>query len=176
MTSVLSGALEAYLSKERSTAMSYIDNALISNEHVVHRAHLHWLHFKNTISLVLVSAALGVAVHPGLAVVGLLVAAVAGVMEWIEWATFELALTNKRVIGKRGVIRRHTLELSLRKVERIEVDQGILGRLFGFGTVVVLGGSEAGLTFPAVTDPIGLRRAISVGIDEREAALEAARI
>jgi uncharacterized membrane protein YdbT with pleckstrin-like domain len=50
------------------------------------------------------------------------------------------AVTNKRVIIKTGVISRRTVELVLAKCEGIQVMQGILGRIFGYGSIVVTTG------------------------------------
>lgn len=50
------------------------------------------------------------------------------------------AVTNKRVIIKTGVISRRTVELVLAKCEGIQVVQGIAGRIFGYGSIVVTTG------------------------------------
>ena len=55
-----------------------------------------------------------------------------------RWTT-ELSVTNHRVIYKRGFIRRHTVEMNMDKVETVNVDQSILGRIAGYGTIHVLG-------------------------------------
>ena len=49
-------------------------------------------------------------------------------------------VTNKRVIIKTGVISRRTVELVLAKCEGIQVMQGVLGRIFGYGSIVVTTG------------------------------------
>ena len=49
-------------------------------------------------------------------------------------------VTNKRVIIKTGVISRRTVELVLAKCEGIQVMQGILARIFGYGSIVVTTG------------------------------------
>ncbi len=71
-----------------------------------------------------------------------LVAIVLLVKEWFErWIT-EIAVTDRRVIYNRGLIRRQTNEMNMDKVESVQVDQSVLGRMFDFGTVRILGTGE----------------------------------
>jgi uncharacterized membrane protein YdbT with pleckstrin-like domain len=58
-----------------------------------------------------------------------LVAAVLLVQEWFRWWITEIAVTNRRVIYKKGFIRRRTNEMNMDKVESMQVDQSILGRM-----------------------------------------------
>lgn len=58
---------------------------------------------------------------------------------WIRYATTELAFTNKRVIAKYGFISRKTVEINLAKVESMQVDQGVIGHIFNFGTLIICG-------------------------------------
>ena len=69
-------------------------------------------------------------------VLGLL-AVIALADEWIRRKTTEIAVTDRRIIFKRGLIRRHTIEMNMDKVESVDVDQTVLGRLFNFGTIVI---------------------------------------
>ncbi|MDQ6622255.1 MAG: PH domain-containing protein, partial [Verrucomicrobiota bacterium] len=57
----------------------------------------------------------------------------------VAFASSELVVTNLRVLIKTGIIRRQTLEMFISKVESIAVDQGFLGRIFGYGTVLIRG-------------------------------------
>ena len=72
-----------------------------------------------------------------------------GIIFWIwaalRYATTELAITNKRIMAKFGFISRTTIELSMQKTESIQVRQGMLGRIFNYGSIVVSGaGNPAG--------------------------------
>ena len=60
----------------------------------------------------------------------------------VAFATTEFAVTSQRIIAKTGLIRRRTTEILLQKVESIKVDQGLLGRLFGYGRLEVVGTGE----------------------------------
>jgi uncharacterized membrane protein YdbT with pleckstrin-like domain len=50
-----------------------------------------------------------------------------------------MAATDRRIIFKRGFIRRHTIEMHLDKVESVDVDQSLLGRMFGYGDILIRG-------------------------------------
>jgi uncharacterized membrane protein YdbT with pleckstrin-like domain len=76
----------------------------------------------------------------------------------IRYLTTELALTNQRVIAKFGVIRRRTVELSLKRVESVQVEQGIIGRVFGYGSLVIAGAGRAAAPIPGVSRPMEFRR------------------
>lgn len=63
----------------------------------------------------------------------------------IIWASTEAALTTNRVVAKTGFISRRVSEIALGKIESTDIDQGVIGRLFGFGDLVIQGsgGREA---------------------------------
>jgi len=75
--------------------------------------------------------------------------------------TTEFAVTNRRVIAKRGFIRRHTLEILLSKVESMSVNQNILGRIVNFGNVTITGTGGTRETFRAIKDPVSVRRVVN---------------
>ena len=78
----------------------------------------------------------------------------------VAYRTTEFGVTNKRVIIKTGFIRRHTLELLLRQVEAISVDQSLTGRLLGFGSLTLTGTGGVREVFHRVVDPLEFRRRI----------------
>jgi len=67
--------------------------------------------------------------------------------------TRELACTNKRIIAKEGWISRNTVDYPLGKIENVEVYQGILGRIFGFGSIQVTGTGGTAMLFKGVKKP-----------------------
>jgi uncharacterized membrane protein YdbT with pleckstrin-like domain len=89
-----------------------------------------------------------------------LVALFFGVSALIRYTTSEFALTNKRVLFKVGWLRRKTQELLLKKVEGISVDQSVLGRLLGFGTITVTGTGGTREPFPNIAGPLEFRSQI----------------
>ncbi|OOF09324.1 PH domain-containing protein [Salinivibrio sp. PR919] len=92
-----------------------------------------------------------------------------GLLFWIAAAiryfTTELAITNKRIIAKFGLISRSTIEINLQKIESIRVNQGILGRIFNFGSIVVSGAGNPQAPIPGISSPLLFRRAF---IDTQE--------
>lgn len=71
----------------------------------------------------------------------------------------EMGITSKRIIKKSGVIMRDTSEIRLCKVESISVQQGFLGRIFGYGTVTIVGTGGNGAVMKGVDDPLAFRMA-----------------
>jgi len=78
----------------------------------------------------------------------------------IIMATTDFAVTNRRIILKRGWLNRSTQEIAVESVEGVLLNQSILGRLFGYGRVIVTGTGEATIVFPPMAHPVDFRRAI----------------
>jgi uncharacterized membrane protein YdbT with pleckstrin-like domain len=78
----------------------------------------------------------------------------------IDCATSEFGVTNKRVIIKVGFLRRRTLELLLRHVEAISVDQSVTGRILGFGSITLTGTGGIREVFHNISSPLEFRRQI----------------
>jgi len=74
----------------------------------------------------------------------------------------ELAVTNKRLIYKRGLLSRRIDEFSIRQIEGVSVGQeGLFARLFNYGTVYVRGAGVGLVSVKSVRNPLGLRRALT---------------
>lgn len=126
---------------------SYIEGALVKDEKVIYTGHISLWSLAYLIAPgILLLAALGL---------GLIFLVIA----YIRYKTTELAFTNKRIIAKTGFIRRQTIELNLNKVESIQVNQGILGRVFNFGTLIISGAGTPQAPIPNISDPMAFRRA-----------------
>jgi uncharacterized membrane protein YdbT with pleckstrin-like domain len=123
--------------------MRYVENNLIPGEQVVYRAELHWIIFiwPAIFSLVLIG-------------LPWLIAAI------LQKKTTEMAVTNKRVIIKTGIISRRTIEMNLSKVENIEVNQSIIGRIFGYGIITIVGTGGTHEPFKDVSQPLEFRKAV----------------
>ena len=139
--------------------MGYIDANLLPEETVVHRATLHWLVFGKAMAV----TALGVVLLSVEPTVGMLVVVVGVVMfvpPLIAYKTSEFGVTSKRVIVKVGLVQRQTLELLLRQVEAISVDQSIMGRVFNYGSVTLSGTGGVRGVFHNIAAPLEFRRKI----------------
>src|SRR6266540_565736 len=126
--------------------MGYVDRHLLADERVIYRTRLHWILFARSMLVTLVGLVLALLAMAGVTAVRVL--------------TSEFAVTNMRIVMKVGLIAIHTDEMLLQKVETIGVDQSILGRPLGFGTVTITGTGGAREPFSHVRDPIGFRRAV----------------
>ena len=125
---------------------SYVENTLIKDEKIIYEGRVSlW----SLLPMFLVGLIL-------------LPFAFIGLLFWfaalIRYFTTELAFTNKRVIAKFGFISRKTIELNLQKVESLQVNQGVLGRIFNFGTLVISGAGNPQAPIPGVSNPMTFRR------------------
>ena len=71
------------------------------------------------------------------------------------WTT-EIGVTSDRVIVKRCFLARHTDEIQLSAIEEINVDQGLFGRILGFGRVTLQGTGDDDVDIPAIASPAAL--------------------
>lgn len=94
---------------------------------------------------------------------------------WILKKTTELAVTNKRVIAKTGFITRNTVEINIKKVESIQVDQSLFGRIFNFGTIIVSGAGNPQAPIRSIYDPINFRKAVLTAQEQVETTKEIQR-
>ena len=140
--------------------MSYVDNSLIPGEEVAFRTRLHFIIFVVPIFLVGISIVLFGYGAPPAAETVLAIGIVWGLVKYVDYASSEFAVTNKRVIIKVGVLRRRTVEMLNTKVEAVAVNQGILGRIFGYGNIVVTGTGGTNEPFNGISSPLEFRRAV----------------
>jgi uncharacterized membrane protein YdbT with pleckstrin-like domain len=140
--------------------MGYVEKSLIADETVVFRTRLHWIIFGWPILFLIVT---GVVFYFGYQHTGEVLLAISVILllaRYVVYMSSEFAVTNKRVIMKVGVMQRRTLEMMLTKVEAIAVTQGILGQLFGCGTIVVTGTGGTREPFSNIGSPLEFRRAV----------------
>ena len=95
------------------------------------------------------------------AMVSFAAAIILAIAAWFDQWTTEIAVTDRRVIYKRGFIQRHTAEMNMDKIESVIVDQSILGRILGFGSIHVLGTGEGLEHLHKVSSPVELRNCIT---------------
>jgi uncharacterized membrane protein YdbT with pleckstrin-like domain len=153
--------------------MDYVTRVLQPGETVVHATRLHSIIFLSAALWLVAAAVLFIAAQTfdgdlriggeALAAFCLVFAAVKGIPALIRRVTTELAVTDRRVIYKSGVFSRHTLEMNRSKVESVDVDQSILGRIFGFGTITVRGTGGSLEPIRMIGDPLVFRSHITAG-------------
>jgi uncharacterized membrane protein YdbT with pleckstrin-like domain len=168
--------------------VSYVDAHLLPGERVVYRARLHWIAFRWSIFLLILAIVIAVAgqlvssvpqndawklwIPAALAALALVFA----IGPWIKLASSEFAVTDKRVLVKVGLLQRDSLETLLSKVEAIGVDQTLLGRMLGFGTITIVGTGGTRETFERIAAPLEFRRQVqaqSVANEDRRGAMAA---
>jgi uncharacterized membrane protein YdbT with pleckstrin-like domain len=86
----------------------------------------------------------------------------------IKRSAAELAVTNKRVVVKTGLLRSHSTETLLRQIEGITVDQGIFGRIFNYGTIIIEGTGTDKVPYTRIADPQALRLSVLEQIDRSQ--------
>jgi uncharacterized membrane protein YdbT with pleckstrin-like domain len=96
-----------------------------------------------------------------------LVAVVLLIRQWLRWWVTEIAVTNRRVIYKKGLIRRQTNEMNMDKVESAKIDQSIFGRILDYGNVTILGTGEGFETLRTIASPIELRNSVITGTAQK---------
>lgn len=138
----------------------YVDANLAPDERVTYRGQVSWVVY---LAPVVVSAfglawAAGGGERTGMIMLLVGVIGVAGA--FIRQSSSEFAVTTDRVIVKTGFLSRKTIEIKLSKVESVQVDQDITGRLFNFGTMTVVGTGGTKEPFSLIDDPMGFRRAV----------------
>jgi membrane protein YdbS with pleckstrin-like domain len=157
---------------QENNQMSYVEKNLMAGEQVVYRTSRHWIIFRRPILIFLIGLLLFLAGqfwkdqqeaatvgNYAFAVLALL-AIVVAIPSWIDRLSSEFAVTNKRVIVKVGWVQRRSIETLLSKIEAIEVLQGIGGRIFGYGTIIVIGTGGTKEPFERIAAPLEFRRRV----------------
>jgi uncharacterized membrane protein YdbT with pleckstrin-like domain len=155
--------------------MSYVKHVLQPDEKIVMVGRLSWIVYRRAIFYLLFGVVLLVleqrywsetgnkqsAMHVTAALFGA-ATLIAAFHAWLVRFTTEIAVTNKRIIYKRGFITRHTAEMNMDKVATVDVDQSIWGRMLDYGSVRILGaGGATGIErLDRIGAPIALRNAI----------------
>jgi membrane protein YdbS with pleckstrin-like domain len=154
--------------------VSYVTKNLMSGEEVVREARLSAIVYLPALLLLLVGIAVMVEGYRGdlssgvaMPVAGAfgVLALVVALPAFVRRSSSVFAVTNKRVVVKVGLIRRHSTEILLRQVEGITVDQGIMGRILDFGTIVIEGTGSDRTPYRGIGAPLKFRLAVQEQID-----------
>jgi uncharacterized membrane protein YdbT with pleckstrin-like domain len=150
----------------------YIDDILQPGEKVLYSTNAHWIFYLPAIGAWIVALAFLVLSRVfvdstatlfclALAVVAAIFAIFKMLTAWFHRWTTETDVTNLRVVHKTGFIKRRTFEMSLDKVESVDVNQSILGRLLNYGNVTVRGVGEGAETIKTIASPLDFRNHIT---------------
>jgi uncharacterized membrane protein YdbT with pleckstrin-like domain len=157
--------------------LTYVEKHLIPGETLQYQTKLHWIVMLGHAGLAAFFIAAGIALlvfsfstwHSAathstalvwLALAAFVVAAILLGVGAIERSATEMALTNKRVIVKTGLATRRTIELVLSRIETIVVEEPAMGRLLGYGTVIIRGTGGTPEVFEKIDHPLEFREAV----------------
>tara|TARA_B100001248_G_scaffold249269_1_gene222333 strand:+ start:401 stop:808 length:408 start_codon:yes stop_codon:yes gene_type:complete len=121
--------------------MSYVEKTIGKNETIIYRVEFHWTYSLIAFLYLLVL---------GIVLIGIFIFLKMMINKW----TTERVLTNERYIQKIGWIRRDTEEISLDRVEEVNLTQSLLGRIFGFGTVDLSGTGSGKIILKYIDEPL----------------------
>ncbi len=150
----------------------YIQQVLQPGERLIHTATLHWILYAPGVLLLLLALALAIwatslSSHGAKTAIDwfAVLVAIAGAVwagwAWIQRFSTEIDVTDRRVVYKRGLIRRHTVETNMDKVASVDVDQSLFGRILDYGDVTVVGAGMSIETVSMVQSPLKLRNSVT---------------
>ena len=157
--------------------MSYFEKHLIAGEQVQYETKLHWIVMLGHIVIAAILAAIGVALisapwntvngatqYEGplrwVGIASLVVGLIFLLIGLVRRGATEMAVTNKRVIVKTGLASRRTLELLLPRIESVVVEEPAIGRILGYGTVILRGTGGTPESFRQIAHPLQLREQV----------------
>lgn len=137
---------------------NYVDVSLTPGEQTLYRGKLSlWSFFTQYIVggfLLFIGL---VSVSGGGSAISLIIGAAIFVCVAIDYISSEATITNKRVVSKSGLIRRNLVELDLKKIEGIQLRQGLRGRIFNYGTIVFTGAGNPEIYINSIKNPLLFR-------------------
>jgi len=150
--------------------MSYVKHVLQKDETVRYLTTYHWIIYLPGLVLFVVGCAVWLAsvnaasLKDLLVLLAMLLVVVAGLLlfsAWFQRWTTEIAVTNKRIIYKRGFIRRKTIEMQMDKVTSVDVEQSIFGRILGYGDIRIEGAGQSFEELRTIASPIEFRNHVT---------------
>ena len=148
--------------------MSYVKEVLQPGEKVLFVSTIHWLTYGPAALLLIVAIAASAFAAWGheliwhsVSLVFFAASLLSAAGAWFKRWTTEIAVTDRRIIYKRGFIRRHTIEMHMDKVESVDVNQSLFGRMLDYGDVLVRGTGVGFEPLRMVESPIALRNAVT---------------
>jgi uncharacterized membrane protein YdbT with pleckstrin-like domain len=126
---------------------SYVEQSLGAGEKIVAKAHFSvWYSVKAWLALIFL----------GWLLIGIWIFFSMMIKKW----TTEIAVTTHRFVDKSGLFALHTNEIALPNIEGVKVEQGVLGRMLGYGHIRIEGTGVDAVNIPDIQNPIAFRAAI----------------
>jgi len=114
---------------------SYVNGHLIRDEHVAYETKYHWVIFFSLKSIFTLT-----------------------IYAWLKRWLSEFVITNRRIVIKEGFIARRTFEMNLSKIETVNVDQTVMGRILNYGSITIIGTGGTKETFHNIARPMKFRQ------------------
>ena len=147
----------------------YVQNTLLDGERLVYEAQVSWIVFVKPVLVggffCLIAALWGGEGGRIMWGIGLAVTLLGAGAAWIRRTATEIAVTDKRIILKVGLIKRETMEQFLEKIDSISVDQTILDRLTNSGTIIVRGSGQSSSPVANIDNPLQFRKTVNEQVD-----------
>ena len=165
--------------------MSYVEKHLIEGETIIYETRLHWVVLIGPVLLGLLSGLTGLGMlafaapatadksvaRESMMAVGaifLVVALIFVARGMLVRSATEMTVTNKRVFVKAGLAARRTIELLLSRVESIGVEESVMGRMLGYGTVIIHGTGGTPEIFNKMAHPLEFRTQVQQQIEKSQ--------
>jgi membrane protein YdbS with pleckstrin-like domain len=156
--------------------MSYTEKVVQPGETVRFHSRVHWIIYVRGIVIIVLGVLIAVALRQldpnpsGFSVPSLIAIAIGVVIggfsllaAWWRRLTTEVAVTEHRIVYKRGFIRRHTFEMNMSKVESVHVNQSMAGRMFDYGDIVIRGVGSSFEPLRTISRPLEFRNFVAAG-------------
>lgn len=167
--------------------MSYVEKHLIEGEKIIFKTRLHWIVLVVPALLALLFAGLGIyllvransadespnAAHAmlGGGAIFLVIAVIFLARGILRRNSTQMTVTNMRVVANVGIAARRSIEIFLSRVESIGVEESVMGRMLGYGTVIVRGTGGTPESFDLIARPLEFRTNVQQQIEAAQAKL-----
>lgn len=85
----------------------------------------------------------------------------------IKYTTTKLEITNKKIKGKTGLVNTEELDSPLNKINSVKVEQGIFGKLFNYGKIIITTSSSV-FEFDYINKPNEIKAIINNQVENYE--------
>jgi uncharacterized membrane protein YdbT with pleckstrin-like domain len=167
------------------SAMGYVEKHLIEGEQIVYKTRLHWIVLIVPVLLGLLFGIAGVALlvrsaagntdthteSQAMAAGGAILLVIALILFGrgiLKRNSTQMTVTNMRVLANVGIASRRSIEIFLSRVESIGVEEPVMGRMLGYGTVVVRGVGGTPESFNLIAHPLEFRTHVQQEIEKSQ--------